>query len=295
MNLIVETDLGRDPDDFFAILYLVSAGVDIKCITVSPGDRDQIAVAKFLCKQLGLDIPVGAGHMNRGGKTSSGGIHYDILKKYGHSLDASPDGFGGDIITDVMKTHPDSELFVIGPLNSVRAYLEGAPKFTKRGFRRCTMQGGFVGYDIHAEPGIKRLPKFEGLTTCPTFNMNGDVKGTEALLASDTVRQFVGKNVCHTIIYNMDRHIFSKMFPPQNRAYELFHETMDMYLEKHGEKKFHDPTAAVCHLHPEIGKWLCGGQLFRANGGWGTKLGGPDSMLVDIDREKLWEYLWEGK
>ena len=291
MNLIVETDLGRDPDDFFAILYLVSAGVNIRCITISPGDRDQIAVAKFLCKQLGLDIPVGAGKMDRAGKTSSGGIHYDILEKYRYPLDAAPDGIGDVIIQNTMWQYPDCELFAIGPLNSVRGYLSKDPT---RKFSRCTMQGGFVSYDLHDYP-VKRLDKFEGLSTCPTFNMNGDIKGVEVLLASDTKRQFVGKNVCHTIIYDVLCHEKAKLHPPTNRAYELFHETMGMYLDKHGEKKFHDPTAAVCHLHPEIGKWLIDGQLYRAKGGWGTKLGGSDSMLVDIDREKLWEYIWRGK
>ena len=51
------------------------------------------------------------------------------------------------------------------------------------------------------------------------------------------------------------------------RAQEIFVEAMDKYLEKHSEKKFHDPTAAVCHLHPEIGKWVQG-KLYNSQGGW---------------------------
>lgn len=290
MNLIVETDLGRDPDDFFAFLYLVSAGVDIRALTISPGDKDQVAIAKFLCEQLDLNIPIGVGKPGRD-KTSSGGVHYKILKKYGYPLEASSDGFGGDIIEMTMKYYPDSELFSIGPLTSVGAYLG---KDTERGFARSTMQGGFVGYDLHQVP-VERLEKFEGINTCPTFNMNGDIKGVERLLASPTKRSFVGKNVCHTIVYNREvynRFIDCKSFP--NRAMELFAEAMGMYLEDHDEKKFHDPTAAVCHLHPEIGTWYEGGQLYRAKGGWGTMPGGTDRMLIDIDRSRLWDYLWKG-
>ena len=36
MNLIVETDIGRDPDDVFALLYLVQAGAHLRAVTVSP-------------------------------------------------------------------------------------------------------------------------------------------------------------------------------------------------------------------------------------------------------------------
>ena len=44
---------------------------------------------------------------------------------------------------------------------------------------------------------------------------------------------------------------------------------MGMYLEKHSEKKWHDPTAAACHLHPEIGTWFRG-RVRRVEAGWGT-------------------------
>ncbi len=46
MNLIIETDIGHDPDDLFAICYLAAAGVNIRAICVSPGDPDQIAIAR---------------------------------------------------------------------------------------------------------------------------------------------------------------------------------------------------------------------------------------------------------
>jgi pyrimidine-specific ribonucleoside hydrolase len=82
-------------------------------------------------------------------------------------------------------------------------------------------------------------------------------------------------------------------FTPINMAMELFREGMGMYLSKHSEKKFHDPTAAVCHKHPEIGTWI-DGTLYREHGKWGTLLGGKDKMLVDIDREKLWQYIAQG-
>ena len=48
MNLIIETDIGRDPDDLFAIAYLIAAGANVRAVLISPGDPDQIAVARLL-------------------------------------------------------------------------------------------------------------------------------------------------------------------------------------------------------------------------------------------------------
>ena len=47
-KIIIDTDLGHDPDDFFAICYLSAIGVKIDAIVLSPGDLDQIAFANFL-------------------------------------------------------------------------------------------------------------------------------------------------------------------------------------------------------------------------------------------------------
>src|SRR5690606_19171211 len=96
-ELIVETDMGHDPDDFFAVCYLAAAGVNIRAILIVPGDPDQVAIARFLCKELGLDIPIGASKKDRT-KLSSGSAHYDLLEKYGYSKEEKPDGLGVDIL-----------------------------------------------------------------------------------------------------------------------------------------------------------------------------------------------------
>jgi hypothetical protein len=64
---------------------------------------------------------------------------------------------------------------------------------------------------------------------------------------------------------------------------------MDLYLENHPAKKWHDPTAAVCHLHPEIGTWVRG-RVTKLGGGWGTVADeAGDLILADIDRDALWQ------
>jgi pyrimidine-specific ribonucleoside hydrolase len=284
IDLIIETDLGHDPDDFFAICYLAGAGVRIRAISVVPGDRDQLAVARLLVKRLGLDIPVGASRPDSR-RCSSGGMHHDLLDRLGFPREASPDGPGDEVIAAAMERHPECDVLVIGPCTSTARYLSrpGA-----RIPRRLTMQGGFLGYHLHA-PAV-RLLEMEGKSWMPTFNLNGDRKGAGVLLAAPIpVRRFVGKNVCHTLLYDQAMHTTMPAADPDNPATGLFRQAMDLYLEKHPEKKWHDPTAAACHLHPEIGTWVRG-RVTKVEAGWGTVLDEEgDLILADVDREALWE------
>lgn len=282
-DLIVETDLGHDPDDFFTLCYLVAAGVRLRAVCVVPGDLDQLAIAHMLVKFLDLDIPVGASKPDSR-KFSSGGMHHDLLARFGFPKEASHDGPGHDIIAHTLATQPGCEFLVIGPCTSTARYL-GRPDPVVP--RRLTMQGGFLGYHLHA-PAV-RLPQFEGRQGMPTFNLNGDRKGAEVLLkAPIPERRFVGKNVCHTLLYDSAFHATMPSPDPGCPAQVLFMAGMDAYLRRHEAKKWHDPTAAVCHLHPEIGTWLRG-RIEKIEGGWGTVADTDgDLILADLDRDALW-------
>jgi pyrimidine-specific ribonucleoside hydrolase len=281
MKLIVETDLGHDPDDFFAICYLASVGVEIQAITIVPGDPDQIAFAKFLCKQLKLDIPIGASKLNRT-KLSSGGVHHELLKKFGRSLEATPDGLGKDIIKDVFKS--DTEFLIIGPATNVGGFLKDNPV----SISRATMQGGFLPYEFHDYDCVK-IPDFEGKLSIPTFNLNGDRPAGLLFSAADIgERRFVGKHVCHTIFYDKSIQVRLK---PKDVASELFKLGMDLYLARHDGKKFHDPTAAVCHLYPDVANWVRG-KIVKLDAGWGTELDEDgDYIIANIDYDKLWNHI----
>ena len=292
MDLIVETDIGHDPDDYFTLCHLHAAGVRIRAILVSPGHRYQVAIARAFCAEVGLDVPVGIAKETSVVKTGGTSFHMALLRKMGHPTEADPDGFGHELLGGVLEDHPDSDVFICGPVKNVGRYMIEHPE---REFGRVTMQGGFLGYDLHGHD-VERLPKFKGKVAVPTFNLNGS-KDEGLFLASRAKvgdLRFVGKNVCHTILYDRARHEWMRRRKPSCRAMELFMEGMDLYLygKRHREKKFHDPTAAVCHLHPEIGTWV-GGRLYREGGWWGTKVeeGTNTRVLADVDREGLWDFI----
>lgn len=279
MDLIIETDLGHDPDDFFAINYLIYAGVRIRAILITPGDPDQIAIARLICDVHGLKIPIGASKKDRT-KLSSGSIHHDLLKKYNYSLESKPDDLGEEILVNVVEAYPNCELFVIGPVSSIGKYMEKHPE---KHFKRATMQGGFLPYSLHMPAAPHQ--DFLGHESKPTFNLNGDrPAGLKFLSGNIGERRMVGKNICHTVLFTKD--VFSQ-FKNNNK---LLNEAARMYLQKHDFKKFHDPTAAVLHLHPEIGTWFRGNTVKMADG-WTTQPNPEgDFILSDINYNKLWEY-----
>jgi pyrimidine-specific ribonucleoside hydrolase len=281
--VIVETDLGHDPDDLFALCYLAAAGTEIAAVTVVPGDPDQLAVARLLAKVIGRDIPVGASKLGRT-KPSSGGVHHRLLDHFGVPRAAEPDGSGEQVIADALALHPDAEFVIIGPCTSTARYLARPDAVVPR---RVTLQGGFLGYHLHS-PAI-RLPEFEGKEWMPMFNLNGDRRAAQVVLAAPVAdRRFVGKNVCHTVVYDRAVHETMPPPPPDNPAAALFRLAMDLYLEVHPGKKWHDPTAAVCHRHPGIGSWVRG-RATKLGGGWGTVADeGGDRVLADVDRAALW-------
>jgi pyrimidine-specific ribonucleoside hydrolase len=288
MRIAIETDIGRDPDDFFALCYLAEAGCDIAAVAVSPGDPDQISVAKFLLAELGSKAPVGQGKPGRD-KSSATGMHVGLLERYKYPPRSKPDGTGADVLASA----GECDLFVIGPLTSVGELLaKGTCPF-----KRATMQGGFCSYDF-CDTSIERLEKFEGKETCATFNLNGDKKGAELFMQAPISRRFVSKNVCHTVVYGADEHCLALTKQPKGRGGQLLREGMALYLSGHPEgKKFHDPTAAACMLHPEIAKWARG-RLFRRHGEWGFQLARPpfpeDEITVDLNHEALWNLIAEG-
>lgn len=299
-KLIIETDLGHDPDDFFAICYLAAAGVNIRGITLVPGNDYQVKLARLLIKELGLDIPIGsskfdakkflsltqgfASDPNTKEDGADGGIHLDLLKKYGSHKFTSADMRGYEIVRDEVR-YGDCDLFVIGPATSISKAFNDYPDLTAK---RLVMQGGFLAY--HQNPvQIPQLDKFKGVDYQPSFNFNGDRRAVKTVLQANIEnRCFVGKHICHTIEYTPEIH---KRLEIKSRAAELFKEFGNLYFGKHQSKKFHDPTAAVCYLHPEIASYICGTPIKIASG-WGTALNPiGDDIVTDVNQDKLWEYI----
>ncbi len=263
--MIIETDIGRDADDLFALLWLYSRKIKIDAITITPGDPDQIAVAKCLNKIFGTNTLIGITDLSRN-KSSSNPFHQKFIARHGGRLTERADGIGYEIISSIPIIN---NVIVLGPCTNIGQFLLNS---TIK-INRMSMQGGFLPCDE---------PKFAGMADAPTFNLNGDRLNGLNFLNYPYVndRLMIGKNVGHfKCIWTKDR-IFKN---------ELMNDTFKLFSEFSDSKKLQDPMAVICHFYPHIGTWVRG-KTIKSKSGWTTDLTNPvDYILSDIDEEKFWD------
>ncbi len=291
-----------DPDDFLTLLLLLGhPQVNLKAVTVTPGTPDQVGLVRRALEWFDRKIPVGAydldhtpkkqreledppegRHGRRGLCVSS--WHYAAFGDIPPSRDAAPGG-------EVLRAACDERTTLV--TGAALKNLGAAMRLP--GFRvgELVVQGGFAGDGV--VPPEKQLAKFRGMTTCPTYNLNGDPKSAEAALVHPGIgaRWFVSKNVCHGVVY--DRQVHARVAARKDRSLSLrlIWQGMDTYLRKSPDgKKFHDPLAACCAIDRAIGTWA-EVELFRARGGWGSRLapGSGTRIIIDHDHERFLDVL----
>lgn len=178
-----------------------------------------------------------------------------------------------------------------GPLKNYGSYV--GSKFPKR----WVGQGGFAGDNIVSEED--RLEKFKGRTTCPTFNLGGDVKAALAILADPRIeeRVLISKNVCHGVAWDRDFHDRVRALKRRTDGLELCLQGMDVYLRKNPQGKLlHDPLAMAHALNPLVCD-TAHVKVYRERGEWGSawpELTDANAWIsTRVHREKFFETLTE--
>ncbi len=284
-----------DPDDFLTLALLGGhPEVDLVGVTVTPGTPHQVGVVRYGLDRLGLDIPVGAFNLDhrkaRGTPderyvTCVSQWHYKSFGDIPPSRDAEP---GHEVLHRLLG--PETTLVTGAPLKNVGALLR---EHEPTNYGRIVVQGGFAGEGV--VPPEQQLDKFKGMTTCPTYNLNGDPKSAKAVLASTCFsdRRFVSKNVCHGVVYDRAMHTILEAIPRPHIGLTLILEGMGRYLRKSSEgKKLHDPLAACCAIDPSIAQWA-EVEIYREKGKWGARLC-PNSgvwIIVGYDHARFVDVL----
>ena len=288
MDIVFDMET-QDPDDFLTLLWLLGRpGVNLKAVTVTPGTAEQVGVVRRALGWFGRDVPVGAFDLDHPKRCVSP-WHHDAYGPAPPSRDAAP---GWEVLLgacDELTT-----LLTGAPLKNLGAVLRAAPDTFRVG--RWVAQGGFAGEGV--VPPEQQLPKFRGLTTCPTFNLNGDPKSALLALAAPNIgaRRFVSKNVCHGVVYDADLHARFAARRGHGLAFDLIHRGMDHYLRKHpAGKLLHDPLAACCAVDESVADWA-EVELFRERGEWGSRPapGSGARITTGYDRERFLAVLLEG-
>lgn len=283
-KMIFDMETG-DPDDAMSLCVLAThPKVDLRAVTVFPGGKDQVGLAKRILEKLDRkDVLVGAGTP----KKDSPRVSNFYLDWLGDIVPREPDGSAVEVIHAVIKEGA-TNLITGAALTNIHAALEAwqGEVFLKD----WTCQGGFAGDNI--VPPEYRLPKFEGRVTCPTFNFNGDTKAALALVATSRIKakRFVTKNVCHGVFYDPPMH--ERIASGAHGGLDLLKDGMEVYFKKHPEgKALHDVIAVVLAIDPSAASWVLGFP-YRERGEWGTRPDAvvredgpyPVSISLDVDR-----------
>jgi inosine-uridine nucleoside N-ribohydrolase len=266
-----------DPDDVLTLCLLSHhPKVNLVSVTVTPGSLHQIGLVKHILQLLHKDIPVGSKNKDHP-KECVSGFHYKWL---GQISTALPDGTGADILESTIRAFPNLTIVCGAALGNIGALLDKDIRL-----HRLVVQGGFAGDNIMPPELI--LEKFRGRITCPTFNLNGDVKSALKVLASDKIseRYFVSKNVCHGVVYDHTMHNFMLPHRNKNLGLRLMISGMDKYLQKTPTgKAFHDPLAACVAIDQSVCRFDKV-ELYRERGEWGSRHSEHPNTWISIQAD----------
>jgi purine nucleosidase len=177
-KIIIDTDIGTDIDDAFAVaLALRSPEFNILGITTASGDTE--ARARILDRMLGevgrQDIPVSVGVLT----TLPYGATVD-QHRYGETghfaRPTHPEAVA--FLRDQIERHPgEITLIAIGPLTNVGALIDQHPDAFHK-LKRVVIMGGWI------EPLNPDYGNAAPVVPAPEYNILGDISGAQKLFRS---------------------------------------------------------------------------------------------------------------
>ena len=268
-----------DPDDALTLILLLGhPRVELRAVTITPGTPEQVGMVHHIVRErFGRDdVRLGAFDLDHPKRCLSGWHE----RAFGARPQSRQAEHGPTLLWELCDEQ--TTLITGAPLKNLgEAIAHGERVGRPLRLGRLVAQGGFAGDDL--VPEADRLPKFQGMQTCPTYNLNGAPKAALAALACPGIgsRWFVSKNVCHGVVYDQGLHQALAHSAARRPDLALIHELAQRtgLIDPPG-KKLHDPLAACCALTPQIGRWAPV-QLYRSGGAWGARRDeGSDTFII---------------
>jgi purine nucleosidase len=198
--VIIDTDIGDDVDDAFAVsLALVSPEINILGITSAWGDTQLRArmVDRMLCETGRDEVAV-----NAGVPTKSTAVFTQAPWAKAGIEREHKDGVA--FLLDQIKAHPgEITLLALGPLTNIGAAIDRDPE-TFRKLKRVVLMGGSIrrGYGL---PGTRPEPE---------YNIVRDPKSAQKLLASGVPLFFLPLDSTQLKFDDTKREEFTKISTP---------------------------------------------------------------------------------
>eukprot|EP01125_Pyxidicula_operculata_P016428 TRINITY_DN5651_c0_g1_i1.p1 TRINITY_DN5651_c0_g1~~TRINITY_DN5651_c0_g1_i1.p1 ORF type:complete len:320 (+),score=55.46 TRINITY_DN5651_c0_g1_i1:55-1014(+) len=294
-NVFLDMETG-DPDDCITLLFLLDhPNVELRGVSVYPGDKQQIGFVKALLEKYsnGRKIPVGSFDPIR----EKNSLGQNNVKLFGGDLQWKPDypdGHGCDLMAKFFSEYPGGVLVTGGPLGNLYNLLTKYPQVS---IDKVFIQGGFAG--ALCVPEENQLPKFKGKYKCPTFNFNGHKQGALAMLKSEQIKEryLISKDVCHGVAWTRKFHEEALAKKSDSLPWALLLSAMGTYLNKRSAGKLlHDPLAACAMIDPSIVTFL-EVNVSQDKGEWGSKpvskMDKPTNtyITIGVDKQKFYRVL----
>lgn len=171
--VILDTDIGTDIDDAFALaLALSSPELDLRAVTTVSADAYSRAriVCRFLESVGRPEIPVAAGRPERASPETAGQYQYALDPNYKKRPVAE---LAPEFLRRQLEAHRgELTLITIGDLTNVALLLSRYPE-SSRWIKRLVMMGGSVRVGYSGKPPVDR-----------EWNIRSDVKAAQAVFAS---------------------------------------------------------------------------------------------------------------
>lgn len=284
IKVIVDTDIGTDPDDGLALAYLaLHPRCNLLGVTIVTGEvQERAAVAQVLLRACGpkaAEIPIHCGRRlpileGEGQKTCQ---QYPFIQKEEHVLNRLEDSAVDFMRRTIHENLNEVVLLTIGPLSNLGLLFALEPEIASA-CRGVVSMGGkfFPAGERHREWNIA-------------------VDRTAAGIVLQTRRpshRFVGLDVTRQVVWTEDEYRgFERRV--QGKLKPALEKCSAWWLPIKHRMTFHDPLAAAVIFEPELCKWKAGRVGVEARNGMVTFTeyeGGPDLVASEVDAEAFFKH-----
>lgn len=233
-KVILDTDIGSDIDDAFAVaLLLTSPEFEVLGIVTDYGNTPKRAniVCRMLYETGNEDIPVVVGK-----KTED---HYDPQFHWAEGFTKiNPiEQSGSDFIIEKLEQHPDEViLFTIGPVTNIGNVVKKNPNALKKAKKIYSMFGSFyMGYGNHPVPSAE-------------WNVRADVDASQKMASAGADIVYAGLDV--TTFVNLEENRRLKLLMRQSPLTDALSGLYSLW--PHETPTLYDPVAIGMYLWPEL-------------------------------------------
>ncbi|KAK7966327.1 uncharacterized protein PG986_000604 [Apiospora aurea] len=287
IKVIVDTDIGTDPDDGLALAYLaLHPRCNLLGVTIVTGDvQKRAAVAQVLLRACGpkaAEIPIHCGRRDPilEGEGQPHCQQYSDIQKEAHVLNRLENTAVDFMRRTIHENLNEVVLLTIGPLSNLGLLFALEPEIASATRGVVSMAGKFLpAGDRHKE-----------------WNISVDRTAAGMVLgARRPSHRFVGLDVTRQVMWTKDDYLkFEGRV--QGPLKPVLHKLSRWWLGIKPRMTFHDPLAAAVIFEPDLCKWKSGRVVIDPRNAMVTfteSEGGPDLIASEVDADAFFKHYLE--